>query len=192
MVRQLEKKSGELKTENNTKDVSLAHYIDPVEETQGDVRSAYQNYVAAQKDLLSAFKEQEQLGKNARKINEKRYRAYEEIIEQAFKNREKADYEALELYSRTVEKAALVYRSTIKQTLQVCQHTTDEAWRTSINVRKPAPQVFISKFKIGLNSLAVFLSRTFRRAKVKISSVFQRIVRFVKDYRVVRSNSPTH
>jgi len=187
MARQLEKKRTESDVENSIRDLSIAHYVDPVEEAQSEVRIAYQAYVASQKDLLSAFKEQEQQGKNAHKINEKRYRAYEEILEQAFKNREKADSEALEIYRRTVERASLVYRDTIWKTLHVCQQTTDEAWRTSINIRKPAPQVFLSKVKIGLDSLAVFLSRTFSRAKDKISSVFQRIIRFVKESRVVRS-----
>jgi len=189
MVRQLEKKSKEANIENM--ETSLTHYIDPVKETQSEVRLAYQAYVEAQKELLSAFREQEQQSKYAQKINEKRYLAYEEILEKAFRNREKAEAKALDIYCRTLEKAALVYRENIWNTLKVCQQTTDDAWRTSIAFRDPVTHVFPSKLKIHLKSFAGLLTGFYGKAKAKSVSAFHRLVRLFKEGRVARSNSTT-
>jgi hypothetical protein len=179
VVRQLRKKNSEIEAEtntgNNTNDLAAVQVVNPVVKTQSEVRIAYQTYVEAQKTLLSAFKEQEQQGENAYKNTERRYRAYEEIIDKAFKNREILDNEALELYRMTVEKAGAVYRETIKQALQLCKQTTDQAWQSSIRAYEPAEPSPVTRLRLVARPIIDFLTRAPKNIKTKLIGTYQRI-----------------
>ena len=83
-------------TGDNNNDLASSRVVIPLVEKQSEVRIAYQANVESQKALLSAFKEQEQWAENAYKNTERRYRAYEDIIDKAFKDREKMDNAALD------------------------------------------------------------------------------------------------
>lgn len=179
MVRQQTKKNSEIKAEtntgNNTNSLAAAHVVDPVAATQSEVLIAYQAYVDAQKALLSAFKEQEQQGENAYKNTERRYRAYEEIIDKAFKNREILDNEALELYRMTVEKAGAVYRETIMHALQLCKQTTDQAWQSSLRAYEPVKPSPLTRLRLVVRSIMDFLTRAVKNIKTKLIVTYQRI-----------------
>jgi hypothetical protein len=179
VVRQQTKKNSEIKAEtntgNNTNSLAAAHVVDPVAATQSEVLIAYQAYVDAQKALLSAFKEQEQQGENAYKNTERRYRAYEEIIDKAFKNREILDNEALELYRMTVEKAGAVYRETIMHALQLCKQTTDQAWQSSLRAYEPVKPSPLTRLRLVVRSIMDFLTRAVKNIKTKLIVTYQRI-----------------
>jgi HPt (histidine-containing phosphotransfer) domain-containing protein len=181
MVRQQVKKNGEVKagtdTGNNTDALAAPSLVDPVTETQNELRMTYQTYVKSQKALLSAFKEQEQQGENAYKNMERRYRAYEEIIDKAFKNREMADNEALKLYCHTVEKAGAVYKETIKHTLQLCKQTTDQAWQSSIKASESVkPSISAGMNRVYLSSKS-FLAGAAKNIRVKSVGAYHSIER---------------
>jgi hypothetical protein len=184
VVRQQRKNNSEIKTDintgNNTNDLAASHVVYPLAETQSGVRTAYQTYVEAQKALLSAFQEQEQRAENAYKNTERRYHAYEEIIDKAFKNREIMDNEALELYRITVEKAVADYRETIKHTLQLCKQTTDQAWQSTIRDGRPAEPFLLTRLKLVVRSILDFLTRSVKNIKTRLIGTYQRIVNRVR------------
>ncbi len=164
----------DINTGNNTNDVAAVQVVDPIAETQNEVRIAYQAYVESQKTLLSAFQEQEQRAENAYKNTERRYRAYEEIIDKAFKNREKMDNSALELYRMRIEAAGFVYRETIKHSLHLCKQTTDQAWQYSIRVCKPKEHFPLTGLKLGVRSIMDFLTKAANNTKTKLIGTYQR------------------
>jgi hypothetical protein len=179
VVRQQEKKSSGFQagidTGNDTDVLASAPLVAPMLERQNEIRMTYQNYVKAQKVLLSAFKEQEQCVGNAYKNNERRYQAYEEIVDRAFKNREQADTEALELYRKTVEEAGAAYRETIKNTLLLYKRTTDQAWQSSIEACEPRKHSYFTGFQTSVSSIGHFLPKTANNLKVKFIGIYQRI-----------------
>lgn len=164
------------KTEKNNTDVpTIANNIDPVSDTQNEVKLAYQNYVKAQKDLLIAFKEQAQQQENAYKNNEKSYQAYEELIEKAFENREKADSNALESYRKTVEKAGAIYMETTKKTFQLYKQTIDQMRQASSNRAVPARSAVAVKLKNRFRPISGILARIAGNTKIKSVNAFQRV-----------------
>jgi hypothetical protein len=179
VVRQQRKNNSEIKadinTGNNTNDLASVYVVDPIVETQGEVRIAYQTYVEAQKTLLSAFQEQEQRAENAYRNTERRYRAYEEIIDKAFKNREILDNAALESYRKTVEKAVAVYRETLKHALELCKQTTDQAWQSSIRACEPVKPSLLTRLRLVVHSIMGFLTRAVKKIKTKLIVTYQRI-----------------
>ena len=162
-------------TGNNTDDLATSQVVIPIAETQSEVRIAYQANVESQKALLDAFKEQEQWAENAYKNTERRYRAYAEIMDKAFKNREIMDNAALDLYRKTVEEAGAVYRETIKHTLQICKQTTDQAWQSSIRAYEPAKPSPLNRLKIIFHSSVDFLTSAFKNIKTKLTVTYQRM-----------------
>lgn len=179
MARQHRKNNGETKVDmdigNNTNDLSLAPEVDLIAVTQSEVRIAYQGYVQSQKALLSAFQEQETRAENDYKNTERRYRAYEEIIDKAFKNREIMDNKALELYRKTVENAGIVYRERINQTLQLCKQTTEQAWQYSIRAYKPVQPSPLARLKLAIRSIRDFFIAIAKNIKIKVVLTYQRI-----------------
>ena len=162
-------------TGNNDKGLAPSDVVIPIVEKQSEVRIAYQASVESQKALLSAFKEQEQWAENAYKNTERRYRAYEEIIDKAFKDREKMDNAALDLYRKTVEEAGAVYRETLKHTLQMCKQTTDQAWQSSIRAYEPVKSSSLNGFKSVIGSSRDILTLAFKNVKTKLVVTYQRM-----------------
>ena len=162
-------------TGNNTNDLVFSRDVNPIGEAQSGIRKAYRANVESQKALLSAFKEQEQWAENAYKSTERRYRAYEEIIDKAFKNRETMDNAALELYRTTVEKAGAVYRETIKHSLLLCKQTTDQAWRASIRAHEPVRSSPLNRLRHRVHSSMDFLSLGAKNIKTKLIMKYKRI-----------------
>lgn len=179
MIGQQTKKNSEVKavanTGNNANGAAAVYVVDPVLEGQGEVQIAYETIVQAQEAFISAFKEQEQQVENAYKNSERRYRAYKEIIDKAFKNREILDNEALELYRMTVEKAAAVYRETIEHALKLCKETTDQAWQASILAYRPVEPPFSTKLRLVVRSITDLLTRAVKNIRTKLIGTYRRI-----------------
>ena len=162
-------------TGNNNNDLASSDVVIPIVTTQSEVRIAYQANVESQKALLSAFKEQEKWAENAYKNTERRYRAYEEIIDKAFKDREKMDNAALDLYRKAVEEAGAVYRETLKHSLQICKQTTDQAWQSSIRAYEPVKPSPLNRLKSVVRSSRDLLTLAFKKTKTKLSVTYQRM-----------------
>jgi type I site-specific restriction endonuclease len=162
-------------TGDNNNDLASSRVVIPLVEKQSEVRIAYQANVESQKALLSAFKEQEQWAENAYKNTERRYRAYEDIIDKAFKNREIMDNAALDLYRKTVEAAGTVYRETLKHTLQICKQTTDQAWQSYIRAYEPTKPSPLNRLKSIVRSSGDRLTLSFKNTKTKLIVTYQRM-----------------
>lgn len=102
------------------------------EKAQKGMSLAIGNYQEARQGLEIAAKDQEQQAREDYKRFETRYQNYTNILDQAFKNRESGEQQALEVYRQTIEKAGKTYRKTLELLIRECQQTTDNAWQSSI------------------------------------------------------------
>jgi hypothetical protein len=162
--------------------VKPIHYVDSVEETQGEIRAAYRTYSEAQKDLLCAFKEQQQQGKNAYRNTERQYQFYEEIIEKAFKNREKAEQKATEIYLNTVKKSSETYRDAVELALADCKRTTDQAWTFAMKASQQRQTGWTYRSREVTSKLFMKLkSLPYHVIVLKVVSYFKTGVKVVKD-----------
>lgn len=157
-------------------------YIDSVEETQGEIRAAYLAFSEAQKDLLYAFKEQQQQGKNAYRNTERQYQFYEEIIEKAFKNRERAEQKAMEIYLNTVKKSSEAYRDAVELALADCKRTTDQAWNFAMRASQLRQTGWTYRCRELTSKLLMKLkSLPYSVVVLKVVSYFKTGVKVVKD-----------
>jgi hypothetical protein len=162
--------------------VKPIHYVDSVEETQGEIRAAYRAYSEAQKDLLYAFKEQQQQGKNAYRHTERQYQFYEEIIEKAFKNRERAEQKATEIYLNTVKKSSEAYRDAVGLALADCKRTTDQAWNFAMRASQQRQTGWTYRCRELTSKLLMKLkSLPYPVVVLKVVSYFKTGVKVVKD-----------
>ena len=106
----------------------------PVEPEPG-VQPAYREYQQARKSLASAFRGRVRHDRAAIEHAERRYRTYDEAMDKALKNREKAERDALIAYAETLaraeEQASEVYHQRMKQALKECQQAIAQAWKES-------------------------------------------------------------
>lgn len=108
-------------------------------EANEDVKLAFNAFINAKTELTEAVKEQEEQGKTASINSEKRYRAYREIIERAFKEKETVEQQAMAAYRESVEKAGKLYCEIVLAALERCKLTTDKAWENSLAPLKVSP-----------------------------------------------------
>ncbi|MBN1366363.1 MAG: hypothetical protein JW967_00340 [Dehalococcoidales bacterium] len=91
------------------------------------------------KEMKKTVKKQEDYGKAASINAEERYRAYRQIVKQAFNERKATEQRAMEAYRVSIEKAGKRYHDIIEAALEKCKLITDNAWEASLEALKTSP-----------------------------------------------------
>ena len=146
------------------------------DEARSDVKLAYGAFLEAREELAEAVKEQKEQGKQASRDAEKHYRVYQTIVEQAFKERETTEQQALETYKKSVEKAAKIYRENTLTALNKCKRTSDQAWKTSLAELKTNPNIELDRFPLPMGKNR--LSKTAKNTKKYLTVWLQKASNF--------------
>ena len=151
----------------------------PFDEAHSDVQLAYGAFLEAREELAEAVKEQEEQGKQASRNAEKHYRTYQSIIEQAFKERETTERQALETYKKSVEKAQKIYRENTLAALNKCKMMTNRAWKASFTTLKANPSVELDRYFITLPETKGWLLKITKHTKKYLVVWFKKASNFV-------------
>jgi hypothetical protein len=97
--------------------------------------SAYRSYLDSRKTLAQAFKDRELQDQESYKDAERRYHQCTEAVNMAVRNREKAEFDAAEVFrietDRAIERSTQVYKDKARLVLADCKHKVMEAWKCS-------------------------------------------------------------
>jgi hypothetical protein len=106
----------------------------PMVKAQSKIRQTFLECEEAQKDFENAFRNQERDNYEAFLNSEKKYEAYQNAIEAAFKNREMAEQEALEGYRKSIQNAGVVYIEAMRKALGDCKESTEQAGKLLVGI----------------------------------------------------------
>lgn len=149
-------------------------------EANEDIKLAFNAFINAKSELSEAVKEQEEQGKAASVNSEARYKIYRQIVEQAFKERETTEQQAMTAYRESVEKAGKIYREILQAALDKCKLITDKAWKNSLEPLAASPNGEKQPAGTRLKFKNVF-NNAYHRTKYYTVLWFNKIKIFVKE-----------
>jgi hypothetical protein len=139
---------------------------------QPGIEPAFQAYLHSRKSLANAFRGRARSDKQAYEYAVQRYEVYERAVEQAVKDREMAERDALIAYAETLalagERASAEYHQRMKQALKECRQTVEQAWRGAEDTSGTVTCVFAGDEGVGPQNRTLF-NRPSRPRTVAVS-----------------------